>query len=503
MFGIVVGLVLSGGAKLARAAVIAAAANAVDVIANDGTCSLREAIVNANNNNQSGSADCVAGSGADTIVLPAGTYTLAIPGINEDLAATGDLDIAGDLIINGGGAAITSIDGAGLDRVIQVRAGGTVTLSGVTVSGGRRDFAGGILNQGTLTLIHCVVSGNTANFGAGIFNWTQSTLALTDSTVTGNTASLSNGGGILNQGATTLADSVVSGNTANGTGGGILNNQGTLVLTHSTVSANTSGLSGGGISSDSAWTMTGSTVSGNTAANGNGGGIYNRGPMTLTNSTVSGNTAVVGGGIADCGSAGTATIVNCTLSENSVSQTGGGIDTCVNNHALVLRNTIIANSGAGADCTAQFTGGHNLIENPGNPCAGGSGDIVAQDPLLGPLQNNGGATDTHELLPSSPAIDAGDNAACPSDDQRGVARPYDGNNDGIPDCDIGAYEYGAPTPTSTATPTATATPTPVGFVGRRREPVRRPRRRPRPPLLRPRRSAPVVPQRGRVRRPRL
>jgi len=84
----------------------------------DADCSLREAIIAAN-----------AGPGADIITLPAGTYTLTIAGANEDDAATGDLDIKGDLMINGATGATTIIDGGAIDRVFQVIGAVTVTLN--------------------------------------------------------------------------------------------------------------------------------------------------------------------------------------------------------------------------------------------------------------------------------------------------------------------------------------------------------------------------------------
>ena len=82
---------------------------------------------------------------------------------------------------------------------------------------------------------------------------------------------------------------------------------------------------------------------------------------------------------------------------------------------------------------------------------GGSADITGQDPKLGPLTNNGGPTETRALLHGSPAIDAGNPAtpgsggnACEATDQRGVARPQDGDADGVATCDIGAFERSRP-----------------------------------------------------------
>src|SRR6266511_1334674 len=74
------------------------------------------------------------------------------------------------------------------------------------------------------------------------------------------------------------------------------------------------------------------------------------------------------------------------------------------------------------------------------------GDLVNTDPLLGPVQNNGGPTDTHALAVGGPAVDAGGNAGCPATDQRGAARPFDGNGDGTATCDIGAFELTVPPP---------------------------------------------------------
>jgi hypothetical protein len=84
--------------------------------------------------------------------------------------------------------------------------------------------------------------------------------------------------------------------------------------------------------------------------------------------------------------------------------------------------------------------GNNLIGNTSGAVGFGGTDILGRSPLLGPLQDNGGQTDTHALLSRSPAIDKGTNAGCPRTDQRGKARPMDGNGDGKARCGIGSFE---------------------------------------------------------------
>ena len=127
----------------------------------DSDCSLREAIVAANLN-----------PGSDIIVIPSGTYTLTIVGIDENASATGDLDIAGDLRFNGTGAEGTIIDGGGIDRIMEILPANppyTVVISGLTIQNGARISAGeqaaGIRSMGFLTVTESVVANNA---GAGI-----------------------------------------------------------------------------------------------------------------------------------------------------------------------------------------------------------------------------------------------------------------------------------------------------------------------------------------------
>jgi len=113
------------------------------LVAGDGKCTLREAIINANTDSDTTSGDCAAGSGADVIDLPMGTYTLSVTGSGEDASFTGDLDITDDLTITGAGWATTIIDGGGIDRVFHILSGATTEISGVTIRNGLFTFSGG------------------------------------------------------------------------------------------------------------------------------------------------------------------------------------------------------------------------------------------------------------------------------------------------------------------------------------------------------------------------
>jgi Ca2+-binding RTX toxin-like protein len=171
--------------------------------------------------------------------------------------------------------------------------------------------------------------------------------------------------------------------------------------------------------------------------------------LTLKDTTVSGGNTTDGGGVAN--SYGTVTLTNSTVSGNSAGRQGGGVFT-INGGTFNLANTILANSPSGGDCFNSATlnpSGVNLVED--GSC--GSSFPAGTDPNLGPLANNGGPTQTHALLAGSPAIDAVTDGSCPppNEDQRGVARPQDGDGDTFADCDIGSFEV--ITLCDTATPT--------------------------------------------------
>ena len=424
-----------------------------DELNSDGDCSLREAIAAANTD---AAVDaCRAGRGADAIRLKAGSYVLS---------SAAQLEIAGDLTIRGAGAEDTVIDAAQLSRVLHI-AGWSVELEGLTIQGGLAPFDAGILNDGTLFLTHSIVRGNSAEtsnggitnlgamviadssivgnvavqeFNGGIFNGAGARLTLVDSTVSDNTANLSNGG-IANLGAMAIVDSLVSGNVATSEHqGGIFNGVGaTLTLVDSTVSENTANLSNGGINNAGTLEIFGSSIVGNAAREFNGG-IFNAAGATLSlvNSTVSGNTASQSnGGIF---SFGTLELVHTTLTANAGGVNGGVFGGA--GSRVTLKSSIVAGN-AGRDCTGPIlSAGHNLDgDDTCNLTA--AGDVPGVDPMLGPLGDNGGPTETHALLSGSPAIDAIAVADCTDvdgvpvvSDQRDVARPQGAG------CDIGAFE---------------------------------------------------------------
>jgi CSLREA domain-containing protein len=380
----------------------------------NGECTLRAAIQEAN-----------ALPGDDTILLPEGTFTLSIAGAEEDAAATGDLDITGNLTINGTDAANTIIDGNALDRVIHISgSSSTVTITNLTIQNGAAPGSGGgIFNSGTLTLSDSILRNNFANC-------TASALYNDGSFISNHTVISQNvGGGIyclgmavlnISSGIMTLNSTSVTNNKPDG---GIYN-YATLTLNNSTVSGNT----GGGV-------------------NDTPGGIYNwSGTTVLNNSTVSGNTTNSGGGIFT-GGGGTLRLNNSTVIHNSAS-TGGGIYNHPSAPAdVILRNTIVADNIASEnspDCSGSIgSEDYNLIGDTSScDFAASTGDLTNIDAKLGSLI---GSPAYHPLLSTSPAIEAGNPAGCTDQDgnplatdQRGAAR--------VGVCDIGSYEYTIPGP---------------------------------------------------------
>ena len=433
----------------------ASATGCMDAMPND--CSLRGAIIAANG-----------APGPDTIVLPAGTYSLDVKGVAEDLAATGDLDVTDDLTLQGAGSATTIIDGAQLgdashtsDRILQVDSMGSgalqVTIAGVTLRNATTQ-----VYPATSSVGAALLNGDARTSGSPV----GSTVTLSDVVVQGN-FSPAGGGGIGNYGTMTIFGSVVAGNSTDNVGGAIgQGDSGSLELHDTTLSGNTAAGDGGGIyvgflgtsSVAPAVTIIGCTFNGNMASRG-GALFRNGGTVAIANSTFSHNTAsntgTSGGAIHAAG--GAVTLSNATVTLNVGGGQGGGVY-----GSATLGNSILAGNSAptGPDCNGTITStGHDLIQVPCTITGDATGNVTGQAAGLGPLAGNGGPTQTHAALPGSPAVDAGDpgvpgsgGTACEATDQRGKSRPQPPG--GL--CDIGAFEL-VPGEISTTTTTSTTT----------------------------------------------
>ena len=375
-------------------------------------CSLREAVIVAN-----------APPGPHTIVLAAGTYNLTRAGPSENGAVTGDLDLTQSVTITGAGNATTIIDGNDIDRILHALSGATVTVSGVTLRNGDSgpNDGGAVANGGgNVTLVGVVMTQNIAEDGGAIDNVGQ--LTLNNSKVINNIA-LDVAGGVLGQGGSDIE------------------------INNSTVSGNQAGQAGGGLSVFGFIEVTGTTISGNTAGSQSGGARL-VGTANITNSTISGNNVLStlpgdfsGGGI---NNAATTTLINVTITGNSsgsgAGAQGGGINVLAG--SVTTTNSIIAANPTGGDCAGPVTSNGHNIDSDGTCSLASTGDIPAVAPMIAPLASGIGSTQTHAPQAGSPAIDNADGAACPATDQRGVARPLDGDGNASVVCDMGAHETG-------------------------------------------------------------
>src|SRR6266550_3401398 len=275
-------------------------------------------------------ADSGAGTLRDALASASDCDTIDFSVTGTITLTSGQLVVNNSLTISGPGAANLAVNGNAASRIFYISSGKTVTISGLTITNGRKS-------------------------GIGIE---------------------SVGAGILNDHATlTVSNCTISGNSAAGNGGGIYNT--------------------GGFSGSAPLTVNNSTISGNSAVSG-GGGIYNYfAALDLTDTIL--NTGASG----------------ANITNNSGTVTSDGYN--------------LSSDAAGGDGTTAPGGFLNH-----------TGDIRNTNPMLGPLQNNGGPTFTHALLSCSPAIDGGDPSFTPPPnyDQRGAGYPrvMDGR------IDIGSFE---------------------------------------------------------------
>lgn len=345
-----------------------------------GAATLRAAVMESN-----------ASAGDDIITLGAGVYQLSLAGNFEDQAATGDLDVTGNLIIRGVNAKTTFIDGGALDRIFHVFAGAKLTLENLTIQNGAAFDGGGIFNEGTLTLRNVNVINNDA------FN---------------------QGGGVYNTGTFTAIGSSISENTA-GSRGGAINNLGTVVLTSTTLSTNYAVSRGGGYYGEGSFgaTMVNVSIVSNEAGSRGGG--------TMAESSTS---TKIGNSILERNA--TDAIVPLTSASTGKDMFGGVLSLGFNRiESLDARYGTAA--AAGLLSTDKFGRDATPLADATNVLQYAAGNGVG----------------FHALKPGGGAVDAGSNALYPAtplvsqNDAIGNPRLIEGNGDGVVTIDLGAVEH--------------------------------------------------------------
>jgi CSLREA domain-containing protein len=415
-----------------------------DELNTDQDCSLREAIQAANTDTAVDA--CAAGSGADTINIPAGTYIITIPGTNEDANATGDWDVLSPITLQGAGMGNTVLNGGGLDMVLH-GINTDLTIRSLTITNGD----GGMLQNGGNLVVESVrIAGNTAISwragGATVFN---ANATMTDSIVEDNhfnatshwqgggyAFSATVGGPMLSM---RIERSIIRNNTNKSHGGGIFfgTNTGrpmTGLITNSAIVGNKTIGVGGGLMTD------------------------DTGTLTVENTTISDNEASIGSAIFADASANSILLRHVTITNNRTTtgyggygRFGGGVVTWgspITFEKSILYGNVDIHSPARPDCYEPvssrkiISNGYNIIGDIGNCTAlTHATDLpVGTNPLLSPLS---GAMPVHKLTTGSPAIDYSPSPCLPVDDQVGTTRA-NGSSTGTK-CDVGAWEYGGNT----------------------------------------------------------
>jgi predicted outer membrane repeat protein len=400
------------GAVGAQAAILT-----VDNTADSGPGTLRQALIDANTNGAANdivfsipTTDPGYSSGSFTILLASELPSIPVSAINITNGQSQAIAIVGNgsfrifTLVNSAAVVMTHLTISGGQAGSPARASKTLLGTPVKLGGIGYGLGGGIYmgDSGTLTLNSCTVSNNHAvSLGGGIYMNNSATLHVTNSTFSGNSAS--DGGAIFinDSGTVNLGTSTLSGNSAEaGDGGAIYNGTfGTLNGVNNTFDGNTASARGGAIFNTATMTLTASTITSNSADNA--GGLYNGATATINSSIVALNSATTSG-------------------NDVVGQTTWG-SPFVGNYNLI----------GNADFSDGLRGAENRSGTAGAPV----------DPMVGPLQNNGGPTLTRALRNGSPAIDQGNSPGVLTD-QRGRSRPFNNllianSGDGS---DVGAYE---------------------------------------------------------------
>jgi CSLREA domain-containing protein len=431
--------------------------------------------------------DNVAASGDGGAVGYGGSGTVTLDGLTLQRNVAGHaagMSISGASVVtltNSTAEDGAAVGGGNTFGGIVVQAAGAATIDALTVRRNRTDGSGGGLVVGTtgaITVRNSTIEDNTGGGGNGgmYLSAAAGDVLVQDTTVRGNRSFTAPVGGMRAEtagGTVTLRGVTVEDNdTLDDDAGALVSANGNVVVERSRFADNVALAMGGGLYATAAGSITvrDTTVQGNQAVDGIGGALFgSNGPsIDVQNSTFADNVVLggggQGGGAVFIGTA-PATLTNCTISGNRASTIGAGILSTGN--ALVIASSTFAGNAAGApgsaialgggatatlratvlgtgvfqSCAAALASEGDNLDQDGTCLLAGAGDRSGIDPQLGPLADNGGATFTREPLPGSPLIDAFSNANCPGTDQRGVARPTDGNGDGTAACDVGSVEF--------------------------------------------------------------
>ncbi len=399
----------------------------------------------------------------DTIRLTDSNYNLNRVNNRTD-GPNGLPSITSPITIHGHGARIRRTnEGDPFFRIFHVSTSGFLTLDNVIIEGGSHgddgtargpEYGSAVLNRGLLNLNRAVVRRNGRGFDGDMAIVNTGTLVVTRSIIEDNSTLDYCGAGLFNDGGTaTVVRSTIRKNFADTNGGGLCNEGGTLWLVESAIQGNGTEGAGGGIVNWEGGLMhiERSEVSGNSSSEFPGAGIFNLSEMKVSNSTISKNESGTSGN-AGIFNTGELRLRNVTITKNQ-----GGTDdedgraaglstgsTATVEQSIIAGNTIYDNftrESIPSDCSGNIRSrGFNLM-GVGCPTDGRRDRAVDPDQVfvavLGPLQDNGGETQTHKPLPDSPAIDAVPEDRCLSHrDQRSQPRPEVRGGR----CDIGAVE---------------------------------------------------------------
>jgi CSLREA domain-containing protein len=454
-------------------------ADTADGICSVSDCSLREAVIAAN------------GGGADTIVIPAGTYPFSLAAADEELAATGDLDFTDtDLTTitgagSGQGVGATIINASLNDRGIDVKTGAAVSIIGLTVMNGSLSTSGssgaGIVSDGTLSLTNVEVTGNSVTtdgstdaYGVGVA-CTGSSITITDSVISNNIG-VSTSGNVFGGGLAittdcnaTLTRVSITGNQAfNGGGVAAFTDTNTMSFTDVTISNNTAGDAGGGIYTQGSGvanplTITRALFESNVAVAG--GGIFSLGPLSVTNASFYDNLAVdTGGAMSVQGDSPPVRLAFVTMTRNTAATAAAIYGGSVTPNTRV-KNSIIASNYIDAENLDDCIG--TLISEDYNYIAAAASCTItpqAHDVINVPAgsiyftaipSDQGGNVEvtalwetgvTLNMIPPASCTDGNDDPVLT--DARGTSRPQNTN------CDLGAFEFGHAAPPTAFTATA-------------------------------------------------